>query len=285
VNEWTLIYDEGNGWGHERRMRALGKSLEARGAVAALGPLRSPVRSSGIVVDAYTARADDRGLFDADVIVAFDDLTRDLAVDLVVDPSPGAERHRHPSAPSVLAGARYAVVDPEIRGIERRPIADTVEGVLVSFGAADTAGVAAEVAAEVAASLPDAVVELPVGSWWDGPVPAGVHPVRCPDGLAPRLARADLAVTAGGVTLLEALALGRPAVAVVWAENQRLAVEHAAAAGAVAASSVEAAARDAISLAGDPERRAALAARAARLVDGMGADRVAAEVLRLGREA
>lgn len=281
MNDWVLVYDEGTGWGHERRMRALGKSLEARGAIPRLRPLRGAVRSPRIVVDAYTARADDPALFDGDVIVAFDDLTRDLAVDLVVDPSPGAEPRRHPSARNVLAGARYAVIDPGIRRIDRQPIGAAVASVLVSFGATDTAGIAAGVAAEIAQLLPDALVELPIGPWWDGPIPARIRAVRCLDGLAPRLARADLVVSGGGVTLLEALALSRPTVAILQADNQRLAVEHAASAEAVIVSSMETAAREAVALAFDARRRAKLAGNAARLVDGMGADRVAAEILRL----
>jgi spore coat polysaccharide biosynthesis predicted glycosyltransferase SpsG len=264
-------------------MRALGDSLEARGATPSLTPLRGSVRSPGVVVDSYRARADDPALFEADAIVAFDDLARDLAVDLVVDPSPGAEPHRHPAARKVVAGAPYAVVDPEIRRMDRRPAGRPVASVLVTFGAADTAGLAAGVAAELARSLPDAVVELPLGPWWEAPVPTGVRAVRCPDGLAPRLATADLVVSAGGVTLLEALALGRPTVAVVTAENQRLAVEHAASAGAAIASSIESVGREATALAADAAGRATLAGNAARLVDGLGAGRVAAEVLALGR--
>jgi len=281
LSDWVLVHDEGSGWGHERRLRALATSLEARGAVAEVRPLRGPVSSPRIVVDSYRARADERRLFDAEQVVAFDDLARDLAVDLLVDHSPGAEPHRHPSARAVLAGAPYAVIDPGIRGIDRGTVGDAVASVLVTLGAADAEGAAAGVAAEVARSLPDAAVELPTGPWWEGPAAPGVEAVSCPDGLAPRLARADLVVSAGGVTLLEALALGRPTVAIVMAENQRLAVEHAAAAGAAVAPSIETAAREAVSLAGDPRRRMQLAENAARLVDGMGADRVAAEVLRL----
>ncbi len=262
-------------------MHALGKSLEARGAVPSLRPLQCPVRSPRIVVDAYTARADDPALFDADLIVAFDDLTRDLAVDLVVDPSPGAEPHRHSSAPNVLAGARYAVVDPGIPQIDRQPVGGAVRKILVSFGATDTAGIAAAVAAEIAPLLPDTVVEVPIGPWWDGPLPPRVRAVRCLDGLAPRLGQADLVVTGGGVTLLEALGLGRPTVAVLQAENQRAAVEHAASVEAVVVSSIETAAREATALAGDAARRVSLADTAARLVDGMGADRVAGKIVRL----
>lgn len=280
MSDWVLVYDEGDGWGHERRMRALGKSLEARGAAPSLCPLRSPVSSPRIVVDAYTARADDPASFDAEVIVAFDDLMRDLAVDLVVDPSPGAEQRRHASARSALAGAEYAVVDPEIRRLARRPVGGGVASLLVSFGATDTAGIAAAVAGEIARALPGARVEVPIGPWWDGPVPAGVRALRCPDGLAPRLAGADLVVTGGGVTLLEALALGRPVVAVLQAENQRIAVDHAASAEAVIVSSAETAAQAAVGLARDAARRARLAGNASRLIDGLGADRVAAGILR-----
>ena len=283
MSEWTLVHDRGPGWGHERRMRALARSLESRGAAVVVRPLADdPVRAARLVIDSYAFRADDRERFEAERIVAFEDLGRDLAVDLLVAAVPGADAGRHPSASAVLAGAPYAVIDPAVRELEPRPPARPVERVLVSFGAADLRGLASTVAGEIAQRLPEARVELPVGPWWDGPVPDGVEAVSSPGGLAPRLAGAGLAVIAGGVTLLEALALARPAVAIEMAENQRTALEHAAAAGAVVRSEPGSAAGDAAALAADAGRRVELAASAGRLIDGRGAARVADAVLALG---
>lgn len=276
-----LLYDEGTGLGHRHRLQALGTSLERRGIAVALVPLEAPVRAPRVVIDSYRVRADDQGSVDSDLTVAFDDLRRDLAVDLVVDPSPGTAACAHGSARRVLAGADYAVIDPRVTELARAALTEGTARVLVSFGAADRDGLAAATAAEVARSLPDTAVLLPVGPWWDGPVPAGVHARHVVDGLAPDLATSDLVVTAGGVTLLEALALGRPTVVVVTAENQRIAAEHVASAGAAVLSTADAAARDAVALATDPARRRALSKRAAELIDGRGADRVAAAIVEL----
>jgi len=276
-----LLYDEGAGLGHRHRLQALGTSLERRGIAVSVAPLEAPVRAPRVVIDSYRVRADDQGSVDADRTVAFDDLRRDLSVDIVVDPSPGAAACVHRSARRVLAGAEYAVVDPRVIELARAELTGEATRILVSFGAADRDGLAASTAAEVARLIPDSAVFLPVGPWWDGPVPAGVHALHVDDGLAPDLATSDLVVTAGGVTLLEALALGRPTVVVVTAENQRIAAEHVASAGAAVLSTADAAARDAVALATDPARRRALSKRAAELVDGRGADRVAAAIVEL----
>lgn len=105
--------------------------------------------------------------------------------------------------------------------------------------------------------------------------------VRTETGLGPALADADLVLTAAGVTLLESLALGRPTVAVILAENQRRAAGGAAAADAAIVGVEAKAAGLAAELAGDLERRRSLSAAARNLVDGRGAGRVAEAIVDL----
>jgi spore coat polysaccharide biosynthesis predicted glycosyltransferase SpsG len=97
---------------------------------------------------------------------------------------------------------------------------------------------------------------------------------RC-DGLAVDLAAADIVVTAGGVTLLEALCLGRPTVAVVTAPNQRSNVEGVVADGAALASGIDDVVTVVERLVGDHALRQELSAAARRVIDGRGAERVA----------
>ena len=102
-------------------------------------------------------------------------------------------------------------------------------------------------------------------------------------GLRPLMLGADLAVSGGGVTLLELAATATPTVGVAVAANQdgnlkgleRLdAIHHAGRLeGAAAAVGTAAAA-----LAEEPARRRALGERARQVVDGGGAARVAAVV-------
>jgi UDP-2,4-diacetamido-2,4,6-trideoxy-beta-L-altropyranose hydrolase len=102
-------------------------------------------------------------------------------------------------------------------------------------------------------------------------------------------ARHGLQVGAGGGALWERCCLGTPTVAVITADNQRLSVPLLAAEGVVrqvdavgqGAGQRMALGRVIRELADAPEERSALHERSLRLVDGRGAARVAAELLRL----
>src|SRR5438552_918394 len=95
----VLVYDDGPdaGFGHRHRMDALADALVRRGFSATMQPVGTAVRAGVLVCDSNMTRADDLTLYRADRVIAVDDLDRDLSVDLVVDPSPGArpEVHRH----------------------------------------------------------------------------------------------------------------------------------------------------------------------------------------------
>ncbi len=263
------------GLGHRRRVEALATEVRKRGCPARVQPVDGSVHAGAVVVDSYRTRADDRARYDGAVIVAIDDLERDLDVDVVVDPSPGASGTPHRRARVVLAGADYALVDPALHTVASDAIADAVRRVLVTTGAADRAGVGVRIARSLAGASADYEVRLVVGPWGSQVVPPGVTAVRVETGLADELARADLVVTAGGVTLLESLVLGRPTVCVIVAENQRRAVEAVTAAGAALGAGPDAVAVAAGALIVAPERRRELAARAQTVVDGRGAARVA----------
>jgi spore coat polysaccharide biosynthesis predicted glycosyltransferase SpsG len=283
VTKAALAFDAGPGagMGHQRRMQALATSLAALGATTELVPAEQPAKGDVVVVDSYRYRADDQDRFQGRVLVGVDDLGRDLAADVVVDPSPGATTVAHRAARQVLAGPMYALVDPDLAKLQVRPVGTDVDVVLVTTGGADDAGIGAAMAAELAGLLPGVLVRLAVGPWGSDAVPEGVELIRAVDGLGPALAGADVVVTAGGVTLLEALVLARPTVAVVLADNQRPAAEGAAAASAVVLSDPAGAAAAAAALTGDAVRRQALAQAARTLVDGQGARRVAETVLAL----
>lgn len=262
-------------------MEALGTALEAQGAsvtlvaAAELAPGSPPAEV--IVVDSYRLRADNLAR-DSVVVAAVDDLVRDLAVDVVIDPAPGARPEDHPSAARVLAGARYALVT-ESSGPSPRPADLPVETVLVTTGGSDHAGIGADLAARLRRAVPGAGIRLVVGPWGHADVPAGVEAVHAPDGLGPELAAAGVVVTAGGVTMLEAMQLGRPTVVIVTAENQRRQVEGAAAAGAVTVAALGDVAGIVEALVHDDRERSRLSGAARALIDGHGPERAASVLL------
>jgi spore coat polysaccharide biosynthesis predicted glycosyltransferase SpsG len=286
---FALTFDEGPGagLGHRRRMEAIAAELTKRGHECVLVPL--PVAGmpavDAIVVDSYRVRADDRTIAVAPVVAAVDDLARDLAVDLVVDPSPGALGAAHRRARRVLAGASYALVPPLDARVIEVSVHEPVARVLVTTGAADAEGVGANVAAALVSHLPDVEIRLVVGPWGAPSVPPGVVPVHAPDGLAPEIAAAGVVVTAGGVALLEACVLGRPVVALALAGNQRQAVHGLEREGAVVVATPETAPGAVTALVKDDACRIAIATAARRSVNGDGASRVVDMLEQLSTQA
>ncbi|MCU1426177.1 MAG: pseG [Actinomycetia bacterium] len=275
----SLVFDEGPGagLGHRRRMEALAYAFTGLGYECDLRSGATEAVSQIVVVDSYRCRADDPSRFNGEVVVAIDDLARDLCVDVVVDPSPGAEESRHHNADLVLAGARFALIETA----ELCEFRDDVHCILVTTGAADVAGNGCEMAGAIAAALPDVTVRLVLGRWGSRAVPPGVEVVEAPSGLAGELAAADLVVCAGGVTLLESMRRGLPTVAVVIADNQAAAVRALSASGAAARADLANVAEIVTGLVHDGDARRELARRAHETIDGQGPRRVATEVARV----
>lgn len=277
----VLIFDYGRafGLGHMRRMQSLAAALEGFGVKCELSSTRSVKGAQLLVVDSYETRADSKDLFEAKVIAATDDLNRDLAVDVVIDPAPGASTSDHPSAGKTLVGLDYIMVDPGLDSLRPRPIQPHVQDVLVSLGGTDANDLSSEIARDLTRNLPGVRVLQVVGPWSEAKVPMGVTAVRGIDGIGSVLADSDMVITAGGVTLIETLRLGRPAVAMAIQDNQRKYVEGFAALGSLLAAAPRDAPVTARELASDPAKRRSLSEAAHRLIDGQGAHRVAKELV------
>lgn len=281
-----LAFDEGPGigLGHRRRVEGLASGLVDVGFEVEMHVIGDDAVVGDIVlIDSYRMRADDRSRVRADTVMAIDDLERDLAVDLVVDPDPGADARVHSTAATVVAGAPYALVDPGLRTLTPAAIREGARRVLVTTGGSDAEGLGARVASGIADALPGTEIRQVVGPWGRGTDDDRVETVHAPEGLGPELAAADVVVTAGGVTMLEACCLGRPVVAFAIAAGQSRALAGAAHVGAVLAVDVSSAADVAARLARDVDARRRFANSARVLVDGQGSARVAAVIAGMAR--
>jgi spore coat polysaccharide biosynthesis predicted glycosyltransferase SpsG len=284
VTSLTLVHDfgVGCGLGHRSRMRSLQSALAARGLAANLveatltGP---PTTDDVLVVDSYLTRADDSARYQARIVVAVDDLQRDLKVDLLVDPNPGGTTAGS-RAGRLLSGPEFALISP-LDHPSTDPPNGTRRRVLVTTGGGDTATTGLRIAADLAALRADVDVRVVVGAAPPIGETAGVTLLHGLPSLGPELLVSDVVVTAGGVTLLESLHAGRPTVVVVLAENQRRAVEGAVAAGAALLTTPDKAASAAATLLDDAPRRAQLRDQASGYIDGRGAERVAEAIIDL----
>lgn len=233
-------------------------------------------RANIVVLDSYELDPEDLPA-DIDVVAMHDyggapDRAR-LVVQVAGNPGAGD--------PRLLAGGSFACLRPSFWGLPRREVAGEVRTVLVATGAGDLGDAAALLTAAARKGAPHAEVALVRGPHAVSPAPADVRVLEAPETLLQPLLEADLVITAGGQTLLEAAATGAPTVAVPLVENQRRHAESLARAGAAALATVDDVAKRVGVLSDDRAARAALAEGAQRTVDGYGALRVAFAIAHL----
>jgi UDP-2,4-diacetamido-2,4,6-trideoxy-beta-L-altropyranose hydrolase len=208
--------------------------------------------------------------------------------------------HRH-AAPALypapvdetrlLLGTDYALLRREFRQWQgaARAFPKQARQILVTLGSADPQDVTSEIVARLGPVLPaETDVAILVGGsnpHADVIAAAAKSLPKCrllqdPGEAMPRLmAAADLAVCAGGGTMLELAHMGVPFIPVIIADNQR-APTSALRGDGYPVMEAAAVARDlpaaASALAADAGRREALSRRGCQLVDGRGAERVCA---------
>lgn len=307
------------GFGHLMRCRALARALHVRPLVSIRGGAgaRRTARALGCDLAEGTA------LSGIDLLILDDPSPRhahtwllrakragrsaatihDLrigprAADLVVDGR--ITGHAPPGAAPGLYGTRFTVLDPRViaarAGRRRRAFARKRPRVLVALGGgAHVYAVARALVDEIHRRCPSAAVDVVAGFCRRNvrPLLGAGRWIERRDGLARDLGGCDVAVVAGGVTLYEACAIGVPAVAVAVVPGQQPAIRAFAARGAVIDVGSLAAADGAVELAGaavaellhDACARGRRASAARRLVDGRGAQRVAARMRSLARTA
>jgi len=237
-------------------------------------------------------------------LVAIDDEGRPglgAAVDLVINQNPGAQEAWYPGAGKVLCGPRFALLRGGflVRSAsreKRRHRRDAVENLLVTLGGADPHDLTSVVLRGLARVAGDFTIHTVVGPGFihgdalaataraDGRVRLHHAPVD----MAELMSLADLAVTGGGTTLYEAAFLGLPVAAVTVAQNQAgivSAMQHlsvVAGLGRRGELSADGVAAVVGKLVSDAERRLAMSRAGLELVDGLGADRAAREILGMG---
>lgn len=260
-------------------------------------------RAEAVVVDSYrlTPPYLERLYAGTARLALVDDLGELYApADLVVNGAAhaGTLGYDRTAAGVLLLGPRYMLLRPEYAGAPARSVPAHPRHVLVAMGGGDPLGIMERVLVEVRAALgpgPElhAIVGPYFGPEWAAEGTAarwaaeGVHLHRTPSDLRPHVARADLAVTAAGITLYELAACGVPTVAFSIAPNQRPQLEVLAGEGALASAGDASSPgfprslRAALRRLATADVRSALGRAAHAVVDGAGASRVAVCLLAL----
>ena len=253
-----------------------------------------------VVVDSYASTAAYLGALRASGfrVIFIDDLAREpLPAHVVVNG--GAQAPALPYRSSTgdtrfLLGPAYALLRSELRE-PPRPRRGAVRQVLVTVGGDDPGNFTPALIELVSRAKGEFEIVVAVGPFNRGlesiessakRTPRVVTIVRASMGLRELIANADLVISAAGQTLYELAAMGAPAIAFELAGNQSGSLDALAAAGVVKSAGrandpafggrlttlVE-------GLVADGDERVRLGAAGRRLIDGHGADRVAAVVL------
>lgn len=301
----VVVADGGRegGLGHIARSSALAVALGRLGvdvrclSLGAEGPLErdgvswDPVArfsdapladASVLVLDSYRLGEDEVAELPAalPLVVLQEHLPPPARAALVV--SAGADPGEDPRR---LTGLEYVCLRPAFWSAPQRDVAERVRHLLVTTGGGDPVpGLGVQLAAAAHDALPEADVTLVRGPFGaQGPPPPGVALLDAPESLHGPLLAADLVVTAGGQTLLEAAALGTPSIAVVAAENQRQQALRLAELGATRVLELPADELPGLlrRLDSSADERRELARRSQAAVDGRGAERVAERIAAL----
>jgi spore coat polysaccharide biosynthesis predicted glycosyltransferase SpsG len=185
------------------------------------------------------------------------------------------------SSGSSLRGLQYACLRPSLWEAAGKRTSTEVQRILVCAGAADPDRLATPMAQAALSAGRGAAVRVARGL--DAPMLTlgGVTEVKDAN-LVSELAAADLVVTLGGQTALEAARLGTPSIVIPAMPNQEGNAQRLAEAGAaVIAPDVSTLSSQIELLVADPDRRKDLSRAARAAVDGQGARRVAARVAAL----
>ena len=276
-------------------------SLSAEAQLADAETTRSAVgHADWVVVDHYLLDAcwHSAARGSAGHILVIDDLANrsydcDILLDQTFGRSPDDYRDRVPGGARILAGATYALLRPEfarerLAALDRREASGPVRRILVSIGTADPDGITWRIVEQVLAAAPQCAIDVVVGSQAAGghhisDLAAGHADVSVhvnSDRMAELMRDSDLAIGAAGTTSWERCCLALPTIALVTADNQRLAADNLQRAGAVvladSADQIGALLRRLM----DHERtRQSMIAAAAAITDGNGTKRVAGAII------
>ena len=231
-------------------------------------------------------------------LLVFDDYghAAHYCADLVVNQNPGAEGRSYRCEPytQVLRGPRYAVLRPEFARWRswQREIPDRARHILVTMGGSDPFNVTEQVIRALGLlDMPG--IEATVVTGAGNPhlesiehalkaAGAWITLARDVTDMAGMMARADMAVSAGGTTAVELAFMGVPSVMIALADNQAPTVRHltrhraAWSFGYAAHLDERVLAGRVASLLRDPSVRRQMSRCGGALVDGLGAERVVA---------
>jgi UDP-2,4-diacetamido-2,4,6-trideoxy-beta-L-altropyranose hydrolase len=229
-----------------------------------------------------------------EVSVARQNSALTLTIDDDSDASRSADLNINPlyPIPGAVCGPGYVPLRDEFQDAwtQERSHGSSAERILISMGGSDTYGFTPDVVKAVARVRPELRMGVVLGpafshqSEFDAAtddIGSDINVIRDASNMAELMLDADMAITAGGLTMFEACCVGTPLI-VVCGERFEVATADEMASGGAAVNlgfggdlAPERLTETVASLAADQDRRREMGERARQMVDGRGATRIA----------
>lgn len=261
--------------------------------------LLQPLRPDWLIVDHYALDRRWEKILKADVryLLVIDDLAdRPHECDALLDQNLGSTSRDYqqlvPAHCRLLVGAKYALLRPDFSQLRasslKRRNTGQLRHILISMGGSDQPNATSQILNALRkCTLPEncqiTVVMGAQARWLDqvheisSMMPWPTNVLHNVNDMAARMAESDLAIGAAGSSSWERCCLGLPAILVCLAENQRMALQHLANAGAILAidlNNVAQELKNTISKISTADKLTALSLNSAQITDGQGANRV-----------
>lgn len=266
--------------------QSVGNHVQTRvGGVAAFEEEMKHTGASAVLLDSYRQKDELIASVAGCPVAMFDDHYRvPTGISLVINASPAAKVDRYKHAPLTLLGPVYASLNAAFRNARGNfRVREKVGKVMVALGGNDTEGQLPFVTEALLENLDGAV--LAVCGAPEAKIAENSRVIRQPwlgqETIAELMSDCDLAVLAGGQMLVQAACVGLPAIAWPQTQNQAAHARSWEEMGSTIVVDELAALPAAVANISAVEHRSQMSQSGQRVVDGLGAGRIADKLLEL----
>lgn len=226
---------------------------------------------------------------DDSIIGYIDDIKKEeYPVDFIINQNSYAEDLDYSKKKylKTFLGSQYALLRKEFRNLPKFHVKPQIQDIMVTLGGSDINRISEKIAIYLLETMPDVILHVVIGSAFPEGIMENIHNQRIKKYYNPNMSKlmlnCDLAISSCGSTLYELAACGTPTLGIVVADNQIMASKKLRQLGIIETLNIEDIPKTINKMI--YERRVEMSYNGRNLVDGLGAERLANELIFLMRK-
>jgi len=241
-----------------------------------------------IIVDDYKVdKTFFEGIKKKNALVGYfdDNKVEEYPVDFIINQNPYAEDLGYDKVRylKTFLGSQYALLRKEFRNLPPFFAREEIKDLLITVGGSDINKVSERIVIQLLDAIPETMLHVVIGPAFPKGIMEDICSPRLKKYYNPKMSElmlnCDLAVSSSGSTLYELAACGTPAIGIVLAENQLRSAKKLKELGIIESTEIENIPETIAKL--TYERRAEMSSKGRQLVDALGAERLAKELIAL----